>query len=86
FGLPATFPAAAQKLIKRADRAAAYLEATQLAGFGEAEAGRFFGKPRALAAKRLKALAPPRLKALPPGEAKARYLRRFGALTHGTPR
>ena len=72
FGLPAEPPIAVQKLIKRADRAAAYLEATQLAGFAEAEAGRFFGKPRALAA--------PRLKALPPGEAKARYLRRFAAL------
>jgi hypothetical protein len=77
FGLPAAPPIAAQKLIKRADRAAAYLEATQLAGFTEAEAGRFFGKPRAL--------APKRLKALPPGEAKARYLRRFGTLSQGTP-
>ncbi len=77
FGLPAAPPIAAQKLIKRADRAAAYLEATQLAGFSEAEAGRFFGKPRTL--------APKRLKALPPGEAKARYLRRFGALSQGTP-
>ncbi len=75
FGLPAEPAIAAQKLIKRADRAAAYLEATQLAGFAEAEAGKFFGKPRAL--------APPRLKALPPGEAKARYLRRFATLSHG---
>ncbi len=78
FGLPASFPATAQKLIKRADRAAAYLEATQLAGFAEAEAGRFFGKPRALAPKHLKALAP--------GAAKACYLRRFANLTHGAPR
>ena len=72
FGLPAISPVAAQKLIKRADRAAAYLEATQLAGFAAAEAGKFFGKPRAL--------APKRLKALPPGEAKARFLRRFEKL------
>ncbi|MHA1152704.1 MAG: hydrolase [Alphaproteobacteria bacterium] len=72
FGLPAVFPITAQKLIKRADRAAAYLEATQLAGFAESEAGRFFGRPRAL--------APQRLKALPPGEAKAHYLRRFATL------
>ncbi len=72
FGLPAEAPLATRKLIKRADRAAAYLEATQLAGFAEAEAGRFFGKPRALTA--------PHLKALPPGEAKTRYLRRFAAL------
>ncbi len=77
FGLPATFPVAARKLIKRADRAAAYLEATQRAGCAEAEAGRFFGKPRAP--------APKRLKALPPGEAKARYLRRFAALGSAGP-
>jgi 5'-deoxynucleotidase YfbR-like HD superfamily hydrolase len=72
FGLPAVPPIAARKLIKRADRAAAYLEATQLAGFAAAEAGRLFGKPRALPPKRLQALAPV--------EAKARYLRRFAAL------
>ncbi len=72
FGLPAEAPIAVQKLIKRADRAAAYLEATQLAGFAEAEAGKFFGKPRNL--------TPKRLKALPPGEAKTRFLRRFAAL------
>jgi hypothetical protein len=76
FGLPAIPAIATQKLIKRADRAAAYLEATQLAGFAEAEAGKFFGKPRALAS--------PRLKALPPVEAKARFLRRFHVLAHGT--
>ncbi len=75
FGLPAVPAIAARKLIKRADRAAAYLEATQLAGFAEAEAGKFFGKPRAL--------APRRLKALPPVEAKARFLRRFHVLAHG---
>ena len=32
-------------LIKAADRAAAYLEATRLAGFETAEARRFFGPP-----------------------------------------
>ena len=32
-------------LIKAADRAAAYLEATRLAGFEEEEARRFFGQP-----------------------------------------
>ena len=43
FGLPAALPAELTKLIKSADRAAAYLEATRLAGFREAEARRFFG-------------------------------------------
>lgn len=48
FGLPAMVPERIKVLIKRADKAAAYLEATQLAGFGEAEAAKFFGRPRGL--------------------------------------
>jgi len=48
FGLPARLPEAIAKLIKRADKMAAYLEATQLAGFAEAEAKHIFGKPRNL--------------------------------------
>jgi 5'-deoxynucleotidase YfbR-like HD superfamily hydrolase len=44
FGLPARLPANITKLIKRADRMAAYLEATQLAGFTETEGRRFFGR------------------------------------------
>jgi len=46
FGLPAELPKPIQRLIKRADRIAAYLEATQLAGFSESEAGRFFGRSK----------------------------------------
>jgi hypothetical protein len=45
FGLPAALPPELTKLVKSADRAAAYLEATRLAGFGEVEAKRFFGTP-----------------------------------------
>jgi 5'-deoxynucleotidase YfbR-like HD superfamily hydrolase len=45
FGLPATLPFELTRLIKSADRAAAYLEATRLAGFREAEAKLFFGAP-----------------------------------------
>src|ERR1700704_4561837 len=45
FGLPAALPAGLTRLIKGYDRAAAYLEATRLAGFAEAEARRFFGTP-----------------------------------------
>jgi len=48
FGLPATLPDRITKLIKRADRAAAFLEATQLAGFADAEAARIFSRPRGL--------------------------------------
>ena len=45
FGLPAELPAAITEHIKAADQAAAYLEATRLAGFAAAEARRFFGRP-----------------------------------------
>lgn len=46
FGLPPELPQAISKLIKRADMVAAYLEATQLAGFEEKEAKEIFGNPR----------------------------------------
>lgn len=45
FGLPAKTPAPVKKLIKRADRACAFFEATQLAGFGHAEALEIFDAP-----------------------------------------
>ena len=45
FGLPAKIPDTLQNLIKAADRAAAYLEATRLAGFADDEARKFFGPP-----------------------------------------
>ncbi|HEY0233787.1 MAG TPA: hydrolase, partial [Afipia sp.] len=44
FGLPAVLPTNIEKQIKAADMGAAYLEATHLAGFGEAEAKRLFGR------------------------------------------
>ncbi|MBN9315805.1 MAG: HD family hydrolase [Devosia sp.] len=45
FSLPAVPAAAVQKQIKRADREAAYLEATHLSGFAPEEARKFFGEP-----------------------------------------
>jgi 5'-deoxynucleotidase YfbR-like HD superfamily hydrolase len=45
FGLPAKIPETLHNLIKIADRAAAYLEATRLAGFADDEARKFFGPP-----------------------------------------
>ena len=45
FGLPPVWPAALTKIIKSADRCAAYLEATRLAGFASEEARRLFGQP-----------------------------------------
>ena len=45
FGLPARLPEDLTALIKTADRNAAWLEATKLAGFEEEEARKFFGPP-----------------------------------------
>jgi 5'-nucleotidase len=73
FGLRATLPAADTTAIKRADRFAAYFEATQLAGFSVAEARKFFGVPRGI--------APPRLVPLPAIEAQKAYLDRFRRLS-----
>jgi uncharacterized protein len=44
FGLPPVLAEAITKAIKAADKGAAYLEATRLAGFAEAEARRLFGR------------------------------------------
>ena len=74
FGLPADLPKTLAGPIKRADRAAAYLEATRLAGFDLAEAGRIFGRPRGYDALELEELD---LRPWRPSEAKARYLSRF---------
>lgn len=75
FGLPPEPPARLKARIKRADRAAAFLEATQLAGFAEPEAARFFGRPRIEGAFGLR-LAP-----VAPEAAKAAFLARFEALS-----
>jgi 5'-deoxynucleotidase YfbR-like HD superfamily hydrolase len=53
FGLPVPLAAKLVAKIKAADRVAAYYEATRLAGFSEAEALRFFGRPRGVDPARL---------------------------------
>jgi 5'-deoxynucleotidase YfbR-like HD superfamily hydrolase len=76
FGLPVVLPADLLALIKAADRAAAHLEATRLAGFAKAEAARFFGRaPRLSAALERDYLTP-----WPADIAQARYLERFERL------
>jgi len=45
FSLPAAMPAPLEKLVKKADREAAFFEATRLAGFADGEARKFFGEP-----------------------------------------
>ncbi|MBY0298418.1 MAG: HD family hydrolase [Methylobacterium sp.] len=75
FGLSAQPAAAMQRLIKRADRLAAFLEATRLAGFSRAEALRVFGRPEPLPAAVDALLVP-----WPTAEAQDRFLARFHAL------
>lgn len=79
FGLPAKLPEPLQALIKSADRSAAYLEATRLAGFAEAEARKFFGPPPKFSA----ALERDYLKPWAAGTAQARYQERFEKLLGG---
>lgn len=76
FGLPASLPQTAAAAIKRADRASAWLEATHLAGFGTAEANRYFGRPPNVP----QALAKQYLTPWPPADAKSEFLARFSEL------
>jgi hypothetical protein len=78
FGLPAALPDEVTAAIKRADRIAAYYEATVLAGFGLDEADRFFGKPTDLPAalQRMLGLLTP----LAAAAAQATFVERFRML------
>ena len=73
FGLPARTPAPIKTLIKAADRACAFFEATQLAGFEPAEALDLFGTPPRGYGLTIDPLAP--------REAEARYLQRYQVLS-----
>lgn len=75
FGLPPKMNAPLQRLIKRADRQAAFLEATRLAGFSREEATRYFGRPEPLPAKVWEFVTP-----WPIETAQARYRERVLAL------
>ena len=76
FGLPKVIPDEVTALIKRADKASAYLEAVGLAGFSEAEAKQIFGVPKGIEKARKIDLTP-----LAANAAAALYLDRFGKLT-----
>jgi 5'-nucleotidase len=54
FGLPPDMTPALAKLIKRADRLSAWFEATQLAGFSETDAAKYFPQPRFEGAEAIK--------------------------------
>ena len=76
FALPAALPADFTRAIKAADMGAAYLEATRLAGFSQAEARRLFGRDPGLpASTEADYLAP-----WSAGKAEKRFLARFDTL------
>jgi hypothetical protein len=77
FGLPAQTPEALERVMKRADRASAWFEATQLAGFTQTEAARFFSRPRFAGAGET-VLTPQ-----PTGVVKASFVARFDRLVAG---
>src|ERR1700759_3204595 len=76
FGLPAVLSAEITQQIKDADRGAAYLEATLLAGFAQAEAKRLFGRDPGLPA----AVQADYLTPWTAAEAEKRFLERFATV------
>lgn len=76
FELPAPMTKIAADLAKKADKAAAYLEATRLAGFSEVEAVPIFGAPPVMGSGVLALLTP-----WSADEAKSRFLVRFAELS-----
>jgi 5'-nucleotidase len=79
FGLPPSLPDRIAMAIKAADRVAAFYEATQLAGFSEPEANRYFGVPRGVPADLRTRLE--RLDPMPSTLAQAQFLARFNVLS-----
>lgn len=75
FGLPAVAPAPIARLTKKADRIAAFHEATRLAGFERGEALSFFGPLEPVSTA-----IDPLLEPMPIPDAQARFLARFGQL------
>ena len=73
FGLPPELPEAVQRTIKRADRMAAWIEATQIAGFSQDEAAKIFIKPSGTPSHI-------KLRVQSPDDAAANFLRRFAIL------
>ena len=80
FGLPPELPGNVTKLIKRADKIAAYYEAICLAGFSRTEARRFFGQPRGLSSALVNRLS--NLSPLSAADGETAFLERFNDL-HG---
>jgi 5'-deoxynucleotidase YfbR-like HD superfamily hydrolase len=80
FGLPAVLPPAMRQRIKKADQAAAYWEAVRLAGFADAEAQRYFGRPGKIGLDAIAKFLEP----WPAKRAESGYLRAFKTLAAAT--
>ncbi len=74
FGLPAQVPQSLKRKIKKADKISAWLEATQIAGFEQDEANKFFGSPDVSLIKGLSIVL------RPPTEVRAAYIARHTEL------
>ena len=74
FGLPPVLAPKLTAAIKAADRISAYHEAVRLAGFSQAEALRFFGRPAGIEASKFD------LDPWPASVAERRFLKRFGEI------
>lgn len=74
FGLPAEIPKTVKRQIKKADKISAWMEATQIAGFSEAEATKFFGRPDKTV------MAGLQIRLRPPVEVRQAYMERHEAL------
>ncbi len=70
FGLPAEVPKTVKRQIKKADKISAWMEATQIAGFSEGEATKFFGRPDKAVMEGLQ------INLRPPVEVRAAYMAR----------
>ena len=78
FGLNPQEDAVITMEIKNADRIAAYLESTQLAGFALDEAEKFFGRPKGLGGDGFQQFL--NLQPMPAVAAKLAYVKQFAAL------
>ena len=74
FGLPSPLTAVLTAKIKTADHISAYFEAVALAGFGEAEAAKIFGRPHGIEPGRID------FTPWPAAKAERRFLQRFKVL------
>ncbi|SMC55884.1 HD domain-containing protein [Primorskyibacter flagellatus] len=74
FGLPATIPVKIKKLIKKADKVSAWMEAIQIAGFSRSEADRLFGAPEPGLIRDLS------IRLRPPAVTRAEFTHRHAAL------